>query len=224
MPRTDNFQGLASPFFPADPYYFAENTNPAPKRPSRSKTQTSLSSDSAPSQILSKETSLAGSKDDSTSQTSPSHARAHSTAASSSPRSDTSSFRKRPSTAASSTNSPQSRHPPSLVHPALSLIDIPLPAIAADDNMDTTNSPPLPDSTTILPPAMPKFDIKNGKRHHPYPSKIVPYPRSYDSTAIDQSVFMLSVFASKWRFLPMTSQRHLHPHILRHTLQKRHFP
>jgi hypothetical protein len=189
MPRTDNFQGLTSPFFPADPYYFAGNTNPAAKRPARSKTRSSLSSDSAPSQTLLKESSsLTGSKDDSNSQTSPSHARAHSTAASSSPLLDT---RKRPSTATSSTSS---RDPPSLIHPALSHTDIQQPAIAADDNMDTTNSPPLPDSTTIIPPAMPKFDIKNGKRLHPYPSKNVPYPRSYDSTAIDQSVFMCLCF------------------------------
>jgi hypothetical protein len=188
MPRTDNFQGLTSPFFPADPYYFAGNTNPAAKRPARSKTRSSLSSDSAPSQILLKEPSLTGSKDDSNSQTSPSHARAHSTAASSFPLLDT---RKRPSTATSSTSS---RDPPSLIHQALSHTDIQQPAIAADDNMDITNSPPLLDSTTIIPPAMPKFDIKNGKRLHPYPSKIAPYPRSYDSTAIDQSVFMCLCF------------------------------
>ena len=188
MPRTNNFQGLPDPFFLADAYYFAGNTNPAPKRPARSKTRSSLSSDSAPSQT-SKATSLAGSKDDNTSQTgtSPSHARAHSASSSRRPGPGTSS-RRRPSTATSSTTSPQSRDPPSLFHLAASTV-LQSPAITADDinKMDSINSPPLlADSTTSISATIPKFVMKNGKRHHPYSSKIAPYPRSYDSTAIDQ--------------------------------------
>jgi hypothetical protein len=40
------------------------------------------------------------------------------------------------------------------------------------------------------------FKTKNGKRHHAFPSKRAPYPRSYDSTAIDQYVSVSSVSLS----------------------------
>lgn len=38
-----------------------------------------------------------------------------------------------------------------------------------------------------------QFVLKNGKKHHPYPPKEVPYPRSYERQAIDRCV-MASTF------------------------------
>lgn len=34
-----------------------------------------------------------------------------------------------------------------------------------------------------------QFSVKNGKKHHPYPSKVAPFPRSYDRSVLDHEMW-----------------------------------
>lgn len=159
MPRTDNFQGLPTPMFAADAYYFAPNTNPAAKRTTKPKPRSSVSSDTASTSKTSHDDIINSLY---TASGPASLARTNSNATNHPRRT-----KKRPSTGVASTNVDQ-------------LVPVPTtPAITVKEPVD------LPPQTT---PTMPKpaYKLKNGKRHHPHPSSKAPYPRSYESTAIDQ--------------------------------------
>jgi len=189
MPRSDNFEGLTSPLFPPEAYYFpARTTSPTAKRPSKNQPRSSLSTESTST-----------SKNDTPGQTS--LARAHSTSsrrpgtattATARTTTTTKTANRRPSTAGSPftfgapVEQRMVKRDPQ-VHSAASN-DI-QPAIAAAEDATKSGKHSLESTISAHTNTMPRFVIKNGKRHHPYPSSKAPYPRSYDSTVIDQSVF-----------------------------------
>ena len=185
MPRMNDFQGVPTPMFAADAYYFAPNTNPTAKRTKKPKPRSSVSSETA---STSKGTSNGGTRSNDDiigslySQTPTSLARANSTAADATTHRSGASPKKRPSTANPSTNVQLPVASTSLGDPVPA---IPLPAISAENTKPANLAP---ESTKML--SKPNgYKLKNGRRHHPYPSSKAPYPRSYESTAIDQSVF-----------------------------------
>ncbi|KIM28696.1 hypothetical protein M408DRAFT_329163 [Serendipita vermifera MAFF 305830] len=169
MPRTDNFQGLPTPFFPADTYYFASNTNLASTKPksTKSKPRSSLSSDP---------TSKATPNDDiinSLYSHTPALARANSSATN---------LPRRPTKKRPSTGNPSSSNVGDL-ESVPTAEQLPLPAIPVTDDKTKQTTNPVSEPTTTM--NRNKYKLKNGKKHHPHPSQKAPYPRSYETTAID---------------------------------------
>lgn len=197
--------GAPATLWPADTYYFAKNTNVQTSNNPASSSSSSLSSgrrsSATPAEMqLSNSASRSGRPIPLT------------RAASSG-----SSFRKRSSDYTSvaapanpSQNTPAlfplSPPPKSKRRPATAVASIAVPATSVESLSGTPSAGSHSDHIPVASEnkqRQPSFSVtsprhsdmirkyfktKNGKRHHAFPSKRAPYPRSYDSQAIDQCV------------------------------------